>query len=162
MELSSLPYVQLLHPKMIHFPIALFIGAMGMEVLSLIFSAIGGSLPDRQAGALGGKKDNLHRTALHMYIFATVITPFVVLTGLQEADHLHLHHPVLTIHKNFALLTMWGSLGSLLLLWLAKKKGEKILRITFIIFLLILATFVSIVGYNGGRMVYEYGVGMEQ
>ena len=145
MELSSLSYVQLLHPKVIHFPIALFIGAMGMEALSLIL-----------------KKDNLHRTALHMYIFATVITPFVVLTGLQEADHLHLHHPVLTIHKNFALLTMWGSLGSLLLLWLAKKKGEKILRITFIIFLLILATFVSIVGYNGGRMVYEYGVGMEQ
>ena len=37
MELSSFPYVQLLHPKVIHFPIALFIGAMGMEVLSLIF-----------------------------------------------------------------------------------------------------------------------------
>ena len=124
MELSSLPYVHLLHPKVIHFPIALFIGAMGMEVLSLLFSAIGGS-------ALGRKKDNLHWTAFHMYILATVITPFVVLTGLQEAEHLHLHHPVLTIHKNFALLTMWGSLGSLILLWLAKKKGEKILRITF-------------------------------
>ena len=108
MELSSFPYVQLLHPKVIHFPIALFIGAMGMEVLSLIF-----------------KKDNLHRTALHMYIFATVITPFVVLTGLQEAEHLHLHHPVLTIHKNFALLTMWGSLVSLPILWLAKKKARK-------------------------------------
>ena len=145
MELSSLPYVQLLHPKVIHFPIALFIGAMGMEVLSLIF-----------------KKDNLHRTALHMYIFATVITPFVVLTGLQEAEHLHLHHPVLTIHKNFALLTMWGSLVSLPILWLAKKKEEKVLRIVFIVFLLMLAAFVSITGYNGGRMVYEYGVGTEQ
>ena len=145
MELSSLPYVQLLHPKVIHFPIAVFIGAMGMKVLSLIF-----------------KKDNLHRTALHMYIFATVITPFVVLTGLQEADHLHLHHPVLTIHKSFALLTMWGSLVSLPILWLAKKKEEKVLRIVFIIFLLMLAAFVSVTGYNGGRMVYEYGVGMEQ
>ena len=145
MELSSLPYVQLLHPKVIHFPIALFIGAMGMEALSLIL-----------------KKDSLHRTALHMYIFATVITPFVVLTGLQEADHLHLHHPVLTIHKNFALLTMWGSLVSLPILWLAKKKGEKVLKIVFIVFLLMLAAFVSVTGYNGGRMVYEYGVGMEQ
>ena len=96
MGLSSLPYVQLLHPKVIHFPIALFIGAMGMEVLSLIL-----------------KKDNLHRTALHMYILATVITPFAVLTGLQEAEHLHLSHPILTIHRNFALLTMWGSLVSL-------------------------------------------------
>ena len=145
MELSSLPYIQLFHPKVIHFPIALFIGAMGMEVLSLLF-----------------KKDTLHRTALHMYILATVITPFVVLTGLEEAERLHLSHPILTIHRNFALSTMWGSLISLPILWLAKKKGEKILRITFIIFLLILATFVSIVGYNGGRMVYEYGVGMEQ
>ena len=76
MELSSLPYVQLIHPKVIHFPIALFIGAMGVEALSLIF-----------------KKDNLHRTALHMYILATVMTPFVVLTGLQEAEHLHLWAP---------------------------------------------------------------------
>ena len=145
MGLSSLPYVQLLHPKVIHFPIALFIGAMGMEVLSLIL-----------------KKDNLHRTALHMYILATVITPFAVLTGLQEAEHLHLSHPILTIHRNFALLTMWGSLVSLPILWLANKKGEKVLRIVFIVFLLMLAIFVSITGHNGGRMVYEYGVGMEQ
>ena len=145
MELSSLPYVQLVHPKVIHFPIALFLGAMGMEALSLIF-----------------KKDNLHRTAFHMYIFATVITPFVVLTGLQEAEHLHLSHPILTIHRNFALLTMWGSLISLPILWLAKKKGEKVLRGVFIIFLLILGVFVSITGYNGGRMVYEYGVGTQQ
>ena len=145
MDLLSIPHVHLLHPKVIHFPIALFIGAMGMEVLSLIF-----------------KKDNLHRTALHMYILATVITPFVVLTGLQEAEHLHLSHPILTIHRNFALLTMWGSLVSLPVLWLASKKGEKVLRIVFLIFLLMLVAFVSITGYNGGRMVYEYGVGTEQ
>ena len=162
MELSSLPYVHLLHPKVIHFPIALFIGAMGLEVLSLILSAIGARLPDGQGSALGGKKDNLHRTAFHMYILATVITPFVVLTGLQEAAHLHLNHPILTIHRNFALLTMWGSLVSLPIFWLAKKKSEKVLRIVFIVFLLILVGFVSITGHNGGRMVYEYGVGVDQ
>ena len=145
MEMLNHFHFHLLHPKVIHFPIALFLGAMGMEVLSLIF-----------------KKDDLHRTALHMYIFAAVITPFVVLTGLQEAEHLHLSHPILTIHRNFALLTMWGSLISLPILWLAKKKGEKVLRIVFIIFFLTLAAFVSVTGYNGGRMVYEYGVGTEQ
>ena len=155
MDIFSILHVHLLHPKVIHFPIALFLGAMGMEVLSLIFSAIGGS-------AFGGKKDNLHRTAFHMYILATVITPFVVLTGLKEAEHLHLSHPILTIHRNFALLTMWVSLVSLPILWLAKKKSEKILRIFFIVFLLMLVGFVSITGYNGGRMVYEYGVGVDQ
>ena len=145
MDFSFLPYIQLVHPKVIHFPIALFLGAVGMEGLSLIFL-----------------KDNLHRTAFHMYILATVITPFIVLTGLQEAEHLHLSHPILTIHRNFALLTMGGSLVSLPILWLAKKKGEKVLRIIFIIFLLMLALFVSITGHNGGRMVYEYGVGVDQ
>ena len=155
MELSSLPYVQLLHPKVIHFPIALFIGAIGMEVLSLIFSAVGRS-------SLGGKKDNLHRTAFHMYILATVITPFVVLTGLQEAEHLHLGHPILTIHKNFGLLTMWTSLISLPILWIVNKRNPKILRALFLVFLLVIATFVTVTGHNGGRMVYEYGVGVDQ
>ena len=145
MELSSLPYVQLLHPRVIHFPIALFIGAMGMEVLSLLF-----------------KKDNLHRTAFHMYILATVITPFVVLTGLQEAEHLHLGHPILTIHKNFGLLTMWTSLISLPILWIVNKQNSKIFRVVFLVFLLIIATFVTVTGHNGGRMVYEYGVGVDQ
>ena len=145
MELLMKFHVHLLHPRIIHFSIALFIVAMGMEVLSLIF-----------------KKENFHRTAFHMYILATVITPFVVLTGLQEAEHLHLNHPILTIHRNFALLTMWGSLVSLPILGLAKKRGEKVSRIVFIIFLLMLAMFVSITGHNGGRMVYEYGAGTEQ
>lgn len=138
-------YVPLVHPKMIHFPIALFIGAMGMELLSLIF-----------------KKDRLHRTALDMYIFATVITPFVVLTGLQEADHLHLGHPVLTIHRNFGLLTMWTSLISLPALWIVNKQSPKMFRLIFFIFLLAIVTLVTVTGHNGGRMVYEYGVGVSQ
>ena len=144
MDISFIPHVHLLHPKVIHFPIALFIGAMGMEVLSLIL-----------------KKDNLHRSAFHMYILATVITPLVVLTGWQEAAHLHLSHPILTIHRTFALLTMGTSLVSLPILWPAKKQGERVSRIVFIVFLLMLAAFVSVTGHNGGRMVYEYGVGME-
>ena len=57
---------------------------------------------------------------------------------------------------------MWGSLVSLPIFWLAKKKSEKVLRIVFIVFLLILVGFVSITGHNGGRMVYEYGVGVDQ
>jgi uncharacterized membrane protein len=136
-------HIYLLHPKLIHFPIALFMSAMGLEALSLVFN-----------------KDNLHRTALHIYILATLVAPLAVLTGLQEAQYLHLTHPVLTTHKTFALLTMWGSLASLPILWVLKK-NIKMFRIVFLIFTLIIATFVTIAGHNGGRMVYEYGVGAE-
>ena len=138
-------HVHLLHPKMVHFPIALFIGAMGMELLSLIL-----------------KKERLHRTALDMYILATTITPFVVLTGLQEAAHLHLNHPVLTVHKNFGLLTMWTSLISLPIFWIVNRQNRKIFRVVFLAFLLVIVTLVTVAGHNGGRMVYEYGVGMEE
>ncbi len=137
-------HIHLLHPKLIHFPIALFLSAMGLEVLSLVF-----------------KKESLHRTALHIYILATLTTPLAVLTGLQDANHIHLNHPILTIHKNFAFLTMWGSFTSLPILWLVRKNA-RILRIVFLVFILVIAAFVTITGHNGGRMVYEYGVGVEE
>ncbi len=143
--MDFLPHIHLLHPRMVHFPIALFLSAMGLEVLSLIF-----------------KKERLHRTALDIYIFATVITPLVVLTGLQEAEHLHLSHPVLSAHKTFAFLTMGASLISLPILWLARKQSEPGYRAVFLIFLVIIMVLVILTGHNGGRMVYEYGVGVSQ
>ena len=143
-------HIHLLHPKLIHFPIALFISAMGLEMLSLVFEF-----------ASGGRKDTLHRTALHIYTLAALMTPLAVLTGLQDAGHLHLNHPVLNTHKTFALLTMWGSLVSLPILWFLRKH-IKMFRILFLVFTLIIVTFVTIAGHNGGRMVYEYGVGVEK
>lgn len=137
-------HIHLLHPKLIHFPIALFLSAMGLEVLSLVF-----------------KKDSPHRTALHIYILAAVITPLAVLTGMQDAKRINLNHPILTTHKNFALLTMWVSLISLPIFWFIRK-NIKVFRIVFLIFTLIIVTFVTVTGHNGGRMVYEYGVGVEE
>ena len=145
MEMLMKFHVHLLHPRIIHFPIALFIGAMGMEVLSLIF-----------------RRDSFHRTALHIYILAALITPLVALTGLQEAEHMHLDHPVLTLHKRFALLTMWSAILSLPVLWFTHRRSIKLYRTIFLIFTLLIALFVTMAGYNGGRMVYEYGVGVEQ
>ena len=118
---------------------------MGLEALSLI-----------------SKKESLHRSAVHMYILAALVSPVVVLTGLQDAEHIHLNHPILTTHRNFALLTMGGSLISLPVLWFVKEKNFKTFRILFLIFTIIIVTFVTIAAYNGGRMVYEYGVGMEE
>ncbi len=145
MEFLNPFHVHLLHPRVIHFPIALFVSAMGLELLSLIL-----------------KKDSLHRTALDIYILATIITPFVVLTGLQEAEYLHLNHPVLTIHRNFGFLTMWTSLISLPVLGIVHKQIPQMFKGVFLFFLLIIAIFVTVTGHNGGRMVYEYGVGMEE
>ena len=132
-----------LHPMVVHFPIALFVSALILELGSLLF-----------------KKENLHQTAVVIYVLATVIAPLVVWTGLEEAERVHLtHHPVLDLHRNFALLTMYSSLLSLPILFLLRK--SKALRWIFLIQLLMVVSFVTLTAYNGGRMVYEYGVGID-
>lgn len=133
-----------LHSMVVHFPIALFTTALVLEVLSRIF-----------------RKDGLHQSAKHLYVLAAIVTPFVVKTGLWEAQKLEIHHPVLDLHKKFALLTMWTAVVSLPVLWLFKKKLTQYFRLIFLIFLVMIVSSVSIAAYNGGRLVYEYGIGVE-
>ncbi len=136
--------LHLLHPKVVHFPIALFLSAVGIEALSLIF-----------------KNDSMHRSAWHLYVLAVMLTPFVVLTGLNEANHLKLHHPVLDLHQRFAFLTMYGSGISFVILKIIQRKKPVIFRFAFLAVVFITAIFVSTAAYYGGEMVYEYGVGVE-
>jgi uncharacterized membrane protein len=132
-----------LHPKLVHFPIALIMTA-------LIFELLGCCL----------KKNLLSEAAVLIFVFAAALTPIVVYTGLGEETRLKLHHPLLEEHEKFALLTMWISLGSLPVLWLLRNTSEKIFRNFFFFVLLVLAFTVTFAAHYGGKMVYEYGVGV--
>jgi uncharacterized membrane protein len=131
------------HPKIVHFPIALFTIALFFEILGRIF-----------------KKNLLSEAALLVYFCATAFTPMVVLSGLIEEDRLHLHHPVLSAHKNFALLTMWIALASVPILWFLRKKSPEIFRNAFLTLLLVIVVIVTITAHYGGQMVFHYGVGV--
>ena len=78
-----------LHPKLVHFPIALIVSAMGMQMLGVLF-----------------KKDSWCKSAWLMFILAAISMPIAILSGLWEADRLNLHHPVLNEHKLYA---FWGT-----------------------------------------------------
>ncbi len=132
-----------LHPKLVHFPIALFMTAFVFEILSRLF-----------------KKNLLSQASVLMYCFAAVLTPVVVYSGLMEQARVNLHHPVLALHKTFAFLTLWISLGSLPLLWAASKVSQKTFKNFFLIVLVSLSITVTMAGYYGGKMVYEYSVGV--
>ncbi len=134
-----------LHPMIIHFPIALFLMALALDILSFVT-----------------KKETFHQSALTLYVIAALLTPLVVRTGIWEATKIGLSHPLLDEHRTFALWTMWTSLMSLPLLWLIKKEAPKYFRILFLVFLISTAILVSIGADKGGRMVYEYGVGIEE
>lgn len=135
-----------IHPILVHFPIALFISAMGLQATAVLF-----------------KKEKLEEVAWINFILAVLITPLVILTGLLEARHLHLAHRVADIHKIFAFWTFGISFVSALVLRALKKKcPKKLFRIIFFILLVIVAVLISICGYFGGRLVYEYGIGMAE
>jgi len=134
-----------LHPMLVHFPVAIFVSALGLELLARIV-----------------KNEQLHQSALLIYILGVAAMPLTAWAGLQEAAELHLRHPVLDIHKRFALLALWTSLASLPVLWFTHRQSQKLFRTVFLAILIFVVTEISIAAYNGGRMVYEYGVGVEK
>lgn len=135
--------LHLLHPKLVHFPIALIVTGAVLEILSWI-----------------SKKDRWHSLAVSMYIIGTVTIGLAVLAGLKDAAYFKIHHPVLDEHKLFAFLALGSAVVSWLVLLLAKRKNEKIFRILFLIFILLVCIFVVLAAHEGGEMVYEYGVGV--
>jgi len=134
-----------LHPMVVHFPIALFITALSFDVASLIF-----------------KNPHWHRTAVHIYICAALLTPLVLRTGINEAERVHLNHPILDQHRRYALWTMWTALASLPVLYVMKEKGSKFFRVVFLVFCLSVVGLVSFTADKGGILVFEYGIGIEE
>ena len=141
--MGTLPEIHL-HPMLIHFPIALFFSSLIFETISLIV-----------------RKDQYHHTAFSLFVFAIICTPVALVTGFREAQELHLKHHVLDIHQAFAYATFISSVWGLSILWYVRKKSQQAFRKLFFIFLLIIAACVSVTAYNGGRMVYEYAVGVD-
>ena len=137
-------FLQPVHPKVVHFPVALFITAVGLEAFSW-----------------ATRKHFFHQCAVCLYVVAALMTPLIVRTGLWEAERLRLSHPLLDQHQKYALWTMWVSLMSLPVLWFLFQKYPKALRGVFAACLIAVAVVVTFTGDNGGKMVYEYGVGVE-
>ncbi len=133
-----------IHPKLVHFPIALFTTALILDILSRVF-----------------RREDLHKAAVVIYVAGALFTPAVVWAGLWEQQRLNLHHPVLEQHKLYGFITMWSSLASLPMLWFLKRTSFKFFRTAFTCLLLCMAILVTATGYFGGRMVYEYGAGVQ-
>lgn len=143
---TFLQMVQPIHPKLVHFPIALIFSAMGLQALGMVFNS-----------------NTLCKSAWIMFMVAVIFMPIVVLSGLWEANRMNLHHPVLDLHKKLAFYVLWSSLAGLVILpiiWLLK--GDRFFRVMFLILLVLITGVLTFAAHQGGRMVYEYGVGVSQ
>ncbi len=125
-----------IHPLVVHFPIALFITALGFEILSVIL-----------------KKEILHQTAWYNYVLGIFSVPVVVSIGLWDGRFLT--DPGFYTHANLGYTTLGFSIVLGLILILVRRKSLRLFRILFLFFLFVIAGVVSITAYYGGMLVYR-------
>jgi uncharacterized membrane protein len=137
-----------LHPMLVHFPIALLI-------ISVLFDAAG----------VVFKRDSLRESALWLLGLGLLGGVGAVLSGdmaEEVAEKAGIAEALLERHETWALVTMW-IFGVLFV-------GRLFLRnhfttLTLAIYLVIASIGIgtlTVTGYLGGDLVYEYGAGVRQ
>ena len=133
------------HPLVVHFPIALLLVALLLDVLALAL-----------------KRPGLHRVALWNLSLGTMGAAAAVRTGLWAAEiakHTFEIHQVMELHRKLGVATL--VLGVLVVAWRLWKRDQLGIRARAVTLVLMLA-IAGTLGYGahlGGRLVYEFGVG---
>ena len=136
-----------IHPLVVHFPIALLLTALCLDGL-----------------AVWAKRPGLHRVALWNLSLGTLGAAAAVLTGLQAEDvgkHSFEIWKIMQLHKRLGITTL--ILGLMIVSWRLWKRDQLTRRartLTLAAMILMTGT-VGVGAYLGGRMVYEFGVGVK-
>lgn len=143
-----------LHPQVVHFPIAFFLGYALLEIIGVIF-----------------KKDFFSKAA-YLFLFLGVLGAFAaVFTGNSAVDAakalskkgVHIAFGAIEDHEDMANLTMWFFTGLLVLrtYFVLKKKFTGKIKLLFVLLALLGSFFVYRTGQLGGRLVYKHGIGTD-
>ncbi|MDE3135849.1 MAG: DUF2231 domain-containing protein [Acidobacteriota bacterium] len=136
-----------LHPLFVHFPIALWLTALLVEIV-----------------AVWNREDSTHRAAMWLLWLGTVAGTFAVFSGLQ-AGHAVPSGPAgaaLEIHEELMLTSYFIALGlSAFVLFMGQQVTHG-LKVVVLVGLLILAAITTIGADRGAEMVYRYGIGVNR
>ena len=132
------------HPLMVHFSIALF-------TVGILLEWVGDLAKNEHWRIAGGIN----------VVLSGVAVVFTVVSGLfarQNLQFLGTAQHILEIHQTLAFLVSSGVLG--LVLWRIGrgKRMRKVERRWFLVLGAILLGGISLVGYQGGRLVFEAGL----
>jgi uncharacterized membrane protein len=140
------------HPLLVHFPIAFFIGALMMEGLAVLYN------------------EKFHFAATWMLYLGTLAALVTLPTGFIAADiiaatdprgHNAPGHDFIHVHRNWMVATtLVGALLSVYLVWMNQKGRWNSHRWGFLFGLIFLALLVAMGADRGGRLVYEFGTGV--
>lgn len=144
-----------LHPKIVHFPVALLLTYVLFEILFFVF-----------------KKDVLSIIANYLLVIGVVTAIAAVLTGnaasqaaeaLFENEGVRVPLGLISEHQTYATITQWLFTAILFMrLFLTiKKKFKGWVQIFILILALAGSYFIYQTGEHGGQLVYKHGVGTE-
>jgi uncharacterized membrane protein len=148
-------FLSSLHPKVIHFPIALLLTYVLFEVLFIFF-----------------KKELFSLTANYLLLFGVIAAIAAVLTGnaasqaaetLSENEGVRIPFGLISEHQTYATITQWLFTGILVirLFSTVKKKFKGWIQILVLILALAGSYFIYETGERGGELVFKHGVGTE-
>ena len=137
--------MQSAHPLVVHFPIALLLTSVFLDVM-----------------ALSVKRPSLHRVALWNLSLGTLAAGLAVFTGLRAsavAKHSFEIWEVMELHERLGITTL--ILGLMAAAWRLATRDRLTTRARMLTLFLSLAMTGTLVAgaYLGGRLVYEFGVG---
>lgn len=134
-----------LHPVVVHFPIALLLTGVGLELTALLL-----------------KRPSLSQAARWNLALGMFGAAAAVWTGYRAADiakHSFEIHQVMELHRKLGIATL--VLAATIVLW-RLWRGDRVGRVAKALRLVIMAVMVGALAYGahlGGRLVYEFGVG---
>ncbi len=134
-----------LHPLIVHFPIALLLTAVFIDLSALVF-----------------KRPGWHRVGLWNLTLGTCAAGVAVLTGLQAEDvakHSFEVWQVLALHKRLGLSTLILGLMGVACRLRRRDRLNRRERLATLVLAAIMTGTLTWGAYLGGRLVYEFGVG---
>lgn len=136
------------HPIIVHFPVALIIVGFLADVLSLFFK----------------EEKCLSKTGFYLMVLGALAAIAAWTSGQLFTDEPTQGEIVKVFerHENGALITMiLMILGASLRIWLVIKKREET-QLKWVVFVLFFLAFAAVTytGFNGGRMVYDFMLGL--
>lgn len=141
-----------LHPLIVHFPIAFFIGALAMEAMAVF------------------RDEKFHFAATWMLYLGTISALIALPTGFIAEElaaqtdprgHSAPGHELVHVHRTWMVSTTGvGVLLTGYLFWINARSKWRSQRWALLAGLVVLSAMVSMGADRGGQLVYEFGTGV--
>jgi len=139
-----------IHPKVVHFPIALLTTYSFLEIVGIVF-----------------KKEFISKSALLVLCLGVLAAFFAVLTGNQASTNFNFwtdeSNALLGEHQTYATYLLWFSVivCGFRIFVVLKKRFFGFMKYVFILFALMIMFLVYQAGMHGGDLVKKYGIGTD-